>query len=173
MKRGEVADNIPYKLRATSGKYRAQFDLEVQGLGLTRSQWWLVVNIFHYPGINQKQLAEKVEINRSAAGAMLHKLEDKGWVVRRVDEANNRAFILELAPKVLPLLDKLFHLSEILIEESLSDLTAAEIATLHRALDKISGHLEKNTPSQSKTVAKLRKQLEKDFLAVGKPRASR
>ena len=156
-----LANNVAYKFQYLARQYRAQFDAEVEPLGLTRSQWWILVNVFHFRGINQKQLAESLGINRSAVGSMVHKLEHKGWIVRTPSSRGSRAFNLELSPNIQHYLDQLFVLSETLIEESLAELTPEEVTALHSAMGKISTHIAENTPSTSETVERLRNHLMK------------
>ena len=50
------------------------------------------------PGINQKDLAEKVHVRPQSLGEMLGKLEENGLIARKKDPADGRATLVELTP---------------------------------------------------------------------------
>ena len=58
-------------------------------------------------GINQKDLAQMLDIDKSAAGKLLHKLEEKKWITRKPDEKDGRAYNVFLTPKVHHLMEKI------------------------------------------------------------------
>ena len=91
-------------------------------LGLTRAQWRVLAQLRRRQGINQTALAEILEIETITLGRHIDRLADKGWVERRADPADRRAWRLYLDDKAQPVLDELRTLSEATRDEALEKL---------------------------------------------------
>ncbi|MEO0682967.1 MAG: MarR family transcriptional regulator, partial [Pseudomonadota bacterium] len=73
---------------------RAWFDVHARELGLTRSQWRVLVNLAPREGINQRALAEILELDVVTLSRHVDKLEAAGMVERRRDPEDRRAWRL-------------------------------------------------------------------------------
>ena len=52
-------DSLGYRIHDLARLIRKRFDEESRDLGVTNSQWRVLVNVFRQPGINQGTLAER------------------------------------------------------------------------------------------------------------------
>lgn len=87
----ESADrNIGFLLHDTARLMRIDYDRRMKRLGLTRSQWWVLNRLYFNEGITQTELSGLLEIERATLGRLLDRLEEKGWLERRMDPSDRR-----------------------------------------------------------------------------------
>lgn len=121
--------------------YRILLDRELQPLGLTRSQWWLLANLYHNDGINQKDLALVLDIGKSATGKLVYKLEEKGWIERRPDESDGRAYNVFLTSRIKPVVDKISDIGMQIVDQTLVDFSEQEIKKFMGLLTRLNNKL--------------------------------
>ena len=98
----------------------------------------LLVIISEYPdGVNQKQLAESAGINASSTSEVVARLEDDGYIVRKIDENDKRATILKLTEMGAVRAEEIRSEREGFLDEIFSKLTDEEKQTLSDILDKL------------------------------------
>lgn len=76
---------------------RKVFDRRMDSLGVTRSQWQVMVNLMGGEAMSQSELAERLEIEQPTLVRLLHRLEKAGLIERRVDEHDRRVKRVMLA----------------------------------------------------------------------------
>ncbi len=76
---------------------RKVFDRRMDSLGVTRSQWQVMVNLMGGEVMSQSELAERLEIEQPTLVRLLHRLEKAGLIERRVDEHDRRVKRVMLA----------------------------------------------------------------------------
>jgi DNA-binding MarR family transcriptional regulator len=76
-------------------------------LGVTTTQYGVLLILHHFEGLDQISLAKKVGLDRSTTGLVLKKLEQKGLVVRTNDPGDLRRKIIVLTARGERMLDKL------------------------------------------------------------------
>lgn len=69
------------------------------GIGLCIGQPKLLTYLSSHGPCMQRELAEYFEVDRAAVSRMLDSLEKGGFLVRRADESNRRAELVELTEK--------------------------------------------------------------------------
>ena len=62
----------------------------LEDLGINATQLHLLIEISNQCDINQEKISERCNINKGAVARSIKKLEDKGLVVREIDENNRR-----------------------------------------------------------------------------------
>jgi MarR family transcriptional regulator for hemolysin len=90
--------NLSFLLHDVSHRVSRVFDKQMDPLGLTRSQWGVLVYVARQPGIVQTQLAEKLEIGRMAVTGLIDRMELKGLVERKEDTDDRRIKRIFLSP---------------------------------------------------------------------------
>ncbi|AHJ63975.1 Transcriptional regulator, MarR family [Granulibacter bethesdensis] len=71
---------------------------------MTRAQWIMLLWLDQMPGISQKQLAEKLEVEPITVARLVDRLEQRGMVERRPDPSDRRIWRLHLLPAARPLI---------------------------------------------------------------------
>ena len=113
---------------------RKKFDQRARALGLSRSQWQVLVHLSRHEGINQSGLAEILEIENITLGRLIDRMEEAGWVERRSDPRDRRARLLYMTEKVAPVMERMFALAEETRNDALAGLLPAQRETLIDAL---------------------------------------
>lgn len=116
--------SLGFLLGDVSRLMRKRFDMRAAELGLTRAQWRVLARLRRREGINQKELAELLEIENITLTRHIDRLEAKGWVERRRDPSDRRAWNLYLNQEVRQILDKMRKLSEITRNEAMDGIPA-------------------------------------------------
>src|ERR687891_1833348 len=92
--------NFGFLVHDVARLMRVAYDRRARALGLTRSQWWVLNNLYFNEGITQSALADLLDVEKPTLGRLLDRLEVKGWVERRCDPADRRAKRLHLTGEV-------------------------------------------------------------------------
>lgn len=125
-----------YLLTDVARLYKTEFNRRFQPLfGLTQAQSRTLIHLGRHEGINQARLAELLEIQPITLARAIDRLETDGWVERRADPKDRRAFTLYLLPKAQPALDEIRDLALSLRAQTLDGLSLEERRDFVRALE--------------------------------------
>ena len=116
---------------------RKRFDKRARTLGLTRSQWLALAVLRRHPGINQAELADRLEVEPMTVARLVDRLEDAGWVERRADSKDRRSNRIYLTERVKSIVTHIRELGLQNRREALAGVTAEEHAVLITVLRKI------------------------------------
>ena len=133
--------SLGFLLNDASRLLRSRFDRRARGLGLTRAQWRVMMFLRRHEGARQGELASLLEVENVTLGRHIDRLEDSGWVERRRDPSDRRAWCLFLARKSRPILDKLALVLIETRETALSGFSQQERDTLVATLLRIKANL--------------------------------
>src|SRR5579863_9225176 len=120
---------------------RKKFDQRARALGLSRSQWQVLVHLSRHEGINQSGLAEILEIENITLARLIDRMEEAGWVERRPDRNDRRARLLFTTEKVAPVMEHVRAIAEELRNEALAGLPSGERERLLEMLVAVRGNL--------------------------------
>lgn len=132
---------VGFLLHDVSRLMRAEFDRRAHELGLTRAQWRVLVHLAPREGINQTALAEILELDAVTLGRHIDRLQRDGWIERRADPGDRRAWRLHVAEAVQPTLDRMSELAVETNAVALAGFAPDEHALLVRMLTQIKGNL--------------------------------
>ena len=118
--------NFGFILNDVSRLMRTTFDRRAKSIGLTRSQWWVLVHLYRRDGLVQAELAEILEIERPTLGRLLDRLENKGWLRRQADPKDRRVKRVYLTDEVKPAMKSLRRIAADLRQQVLAGLTKDE-----------------------------------------------
>jgi DNA-binding MarR family transcriptional regulator len=133
----ELADNPAFQITEVARLYRTTFDKKMQSMRLSRSHWWLISFLVYFEGSTQQELAEVMDIGKAGLGKLVDRLEAEGLAQRVPDPVDRRLNRVRLTPKAKPIASEIRRISEHTVATSTAGLTAAELATLHKLLNKI------------------------------------
>jgi MarR family transcriptional regulator for hemolysin len=116
---------------------RIAFDRAVGDLGVTRSQWMVIVVVARAPGATQRIIAEALEMTEAAAGRLIDRLCADGLLERRAKPDDRRAHCIYTTPAASPILAKLGKIGERNETWALAGLSVAEREQLDALLSRI------------------------------------
>jgi DNA-binding MarR family transcriptional regulator len=126
MFREDLSRNFGFLLNDVARLMRTVYDRRVKSLGLTRSQWWVLNHLYRNDGVTQTELADLLEIEKPTLGRLLDRLEAKGWVRRKDDASDRRAWRVYLTDEIAPAMRELRTVAAELRRDALAGLSAAE-----------------------------------------------
>lgn len=123
-----------YRVHELSRLISAHFDHLVAAHGITRAQWTAIMHASQNPGSTQSELAEIMQMGRAAAGKMLDRLEEKGWIERRPDASDNRVRRVFTRNEIAPLQDVIPAAAAQLYQDFYAGMTDGEVEQFHNTL---------------------------------------
>ncbi len=132
---------------------RKRFDRRARDIGLTKSQWIVLAHLARHEGIHQGGLADVLELEPATLARHLDRLEDTGWIERRADPSDRRAWRLHLTGKATPVLEKMGDLVEITTREALAGLSHEERERLQAQLLTIRANLTDRPEAETRAAA--------------------
>ena len=94
-----------YLLNDVTLLIRKHFDRRAVKFGLTRAQWRAVKVLYHREGLRQTELAEFLEMEPIAVGRVIDRLQAAGFVERRPDPKDRRAWRLHTTDQARGVVD--------------------------------------------------------------------
>lgn len=117
---------VGFLLHDVSRLLRKRFDRRARASGMTRAQWRVLVHLAPRQGINQSALADILELDNVTLGRHVDRLEATGWLERRPDPADRRAWHLHLTNRAKPILDRMETLAVKTQNEALAGIAPAD-----------------------------------------------
>lgn len=136
-----MSESLGFLLTDIARLMRRRFDDRARSSGASVAQWRVLKILERQEGLNQGQLADRIEVEPITLCRMIDRLEESGLVERRRDPADRRAWRIYLLPKSRPVLAELHVLAEELIEESLHGLDARQREELSSSLQTLRSNL--------------------------------
>jgi|SRR5579862_4515328 len=115
-----------FVLHETARLLTKRFDQRAKCLGLTRAQIQLLAYLVYHEGINQTGLADLLEIEPISLARLIDRMEQTGWVVRRPDPKDRRAWQLFVTDKLKPVFAKMVEIGQEVRAEALAGFSAEE-----------------------------------------------
>ncbi|WP_036258500.1 MarR family transcriptional regulator [Mesorhizobium sp. WSM3224] len=116
--------NISFVLHDVARLLRKRFEQRSRAFGLTRAQWQVLAYLSLHEGIHQNKLADLIEIMPITLARLLDKMEARGFIERRPDPADRRAWLLYLTLKAHPLIEVMRSNGQKTREEAFTGLSA-------------------------------------------------
>jgi DNA-binding MarR family transcriptional regulator len=113
---------------------RRDFDRRAAVLGATRAQWRVLAKLSRCDGQRQIELAEALDVEPISLCRMVDRLEEAGFVERRRDEEDRRAWRIHLTPKAAPVIDEIEKQVDIFQTDMLHGVSDEDRATASRVL---------------------------------------
>lgn len=89
--------------------FRRNFNRRVsEQYGITQAQWQILFHLTMNEGVKQAQIAYALEMQPISVARLIDRMEVSGWVERRPDPDDRRAFNVFLTDNADGLLEKLF-----------------------------------------------------------------
>jgi DNA-binding MarR family transcriptional regulator len=143
--------SIGFLLSDVARLLRRVYDRRVEHLGLTRSQWRVLVHLYRREGCSQTELASILEIEKPTLGGLIDRLEANGWVARRADPGDLRAKRIVLTERVRPVIEDMERLANEVHVEALAGVSADDSAKLLQTLFAMKSNLLRIVVEEART----------------------
>lgn len=146
-----MSDTLGFLISDVARLMRRRFDERARDSGSSVTQWRTLKIVARHPGINQGKLAELLEVEPITACRMIDRLEEAGFVERRRDPADRRAWQIHVTDRADPVLASFHVLAGEMIEEALQGLSARQREELIASLSVVRSNLS-NAPESKEAV---------------------
>lgn len=133
----DLDECVAFITNKASKKMADAFNERLLALGITRVQWIALYYLGKYEGVNQKELAEMMNIKTSTAARLIDRMEREGLVLRLNDPKDRRAAKLVLTEKGRELREKLLPEGEKMSKIFAKGITDEELKVFKRVLAKM------------------------------------
>lgn len=137
-----MEDTLSYLLRSVGMKYRYYVHNVLGEARWGVSQDLAIYHIAQNKKLNQKDLANKLNITPASVSIIVHQMESEGLLIIIPDEKDGRQFNLLLTEKGQSLVSKVRNSWSKIQEEITNGLHKSEKATLLRLLHKVEKNLD-------------------------------
>jgi MarR family transcriptional regulator for hemolysin len=136
-----------FLLKDVGRLYAKKFDQRVRCLGVTLAQCRVLGNLGRNEGISQAELAEAMDMEAITVARLLDRMAAAGWVERRPDPTDRRAYRLFLTEKVRPIYAEILATAEEVHGEALRGLSPHQVDSLIALLDLVQTNLSDRVPA--------------------------
>ncbi|HET6553691.1 MAG TPA: MarR family transcriptional regulator [Dyella sp.] len=131
-----------YLLNDVTLLFRKHFDRRAVKFGLTRAQWRATKMLYHREGLRQTELAELLEMEPIAVGRVIDRLQASGFVERRPDPKDRRAWRLYVTDQARGVIADMEEIALGLRKDATRGITVAEMQQAMDTLNRIKENLQ-------------------------------
>ena len=131
-----------YLLNDVTLLFRKHFDRRAVKFGLTRAQWRATKMVYHREGLRQNELAEYLEMEPIAVGRVIDRLQAAGFVERRPDPADRRAWRLYSTEQARGVIDDMELIARGLRRDATVGIHRSEMEQMMAVLNQIKENLQ-------------------------------
>jgi len=131
-----------YLLNDVTLLFRKHFDRRAVQFGLTRAQWRATKMLYHRPGLRQTELAEFLEMEPIAVGRVIDRLQAAGFVERRPDPKDRRAWRLHTTEQAHEVVGDMERIARDLRRDATVGIAHDDMAHMIAVLNRIKENLQ-------------------------------
>ncbi len=137
-------EDVPfgYLLSDVTLLFRKHFDRRAVRFGLTRAQWRAIKMLHHREDLRQNELAEFLEMEPIAVGRVIDRLQAAGFVERRPDPRDRRAWRLHLTEQAHRVMDDMQEISRGLRRDATQGISAQDLEQALAVIGRIKDNLQ-------------------------------
>lgn len=113
------------------------FDAKLKPYDMTMSQGWVLVHLWREDGLNQSELAERMDVATVTTSKLIDRLEARGFVERRADPVDRRSNKIYGTEQGVALVKVLTQIVYEVDEIANADISEKELATTLKTLMKM------------------------------------
>ncbi len=137
----DFKQSIGYSVAMTNRVLRKALDAELGRYGITFSQWQVLAGLALEGEASQVRLAELIGVEGPTLVRILDRMEQKGWIRRRVSSRDRRQKIISPTGKVEGVWKMMTECAHGVRNGAVKGISSKEIANLQRILKKIRENL--------------------------------
>ncbi len=131
-----------YLLNDVTLLFRKHFDRRAVKFGLTRAQWRATKMLHHREGLRQTELADLLEMEPIAVGRVIDRLQAAGFVERRPDPHDRRAWRLYVTEQARVIVGDMELIARDLRKDASRGIAYEELAQALDVLNRIKENLQ-------------------------------
>ncbi len=139
----QLDNSLGFILSRTSTRMKNHLLHSFKAHDVTPEQWAVLNRLWDREEVSPKELAELTSKDQPTTVRILTKLEKKGFITRKVNPDDNRAFLISLTNEGRELKDKLIPLALEILDKALKDIDKKQVEEAIVTLNKIYANLER------------------------------
>ena len=112
------------------------------GIDMTAEQWGAILVLLNGDAITQKELGEKLFLEKSSVSRLLDGLERRDWIVRTKDPKDSRQKLITPTPKVLETAERCAIIATTVLEDAQHGMSEEEQLVCRSFLSRIIANLD-------------------------------
>ncbi len=129
-----LENQLCFPLYACAKEVVRQYREPLEKLGLTYTQYVVMMAFWEFGGMSEKELGEKVRLDSGTLAPLLKRLEKQGYVRRERPEGNERLLLITLTEAGEALKEEAVRVPEAM--KGCIDLPEGELCELKKLLDR-------------------------------------
>lgn len=146
---GKDDNSLGALLHDVAHQLRVVIDREVAPYNLTRAKWVALGMLDRKEGLTQTELAQQLELGDATIGRLIDRLEEHGFIERRLDPSDRRSNRVYIKQSARPLLEELESVAADVRMIALKSLSRADQVQLIAYLGIIKENLGKSLCQKS------------------------
>ena len=142
MKKFQYENSVGYVVYSASKAFQKAFDLQLRdktGITLTQSKVIFALNMFS--GLTQRELADKIGVETPSLVPIIDKMEEDGYLKRKLDSKDRRLKRIYTTPKTDALWDSMMECGLQIRKVSLNKVSEQEVKSVLDTLQRITENL--------------------------------
>ncbi|AHX11892.1 MarR family transcriptional regulator [Dyella jiangningensis] len=131
-----------YLLSDVTLLFRKHFDRRAVKFGLTRAQWRATKMLYYREGLRQTELAEQLEMEPIAVGRVIDRLQAAGFVERRPDPKDRRAWRLYVTDQARSVIADMEEIAVGLRKDATRGISVPELQQALGVLNRMKDNLQ-------------------------------
>ena len=137
----DFKESIGYSVAMANRALRKALDAELGHYGITFSQWQVLASLALEGETSQVKLAELIGVEGPTLVRILDRMEQKGWIKRKVSSRDRRQKLISPTKKVEGVWRKMTECAHGVRRGAVNGISSKDIAKLRRLLEKIRENL--------------------------------
>lgn len=135
--------SIGFRFGNMARKMSSLFAGKLKPYGITPEQWTVLYQVHLQEGINQKELALRSGKDQPSITRILDVLDKKGFIQRKPDPGDRRAYLIYATPSVQQIMDQTVPLELSLNDELVAGITDEQLAALDHIMKQINHNIDR------------------------------
>lgn len=142
MKKFDYENSLGFVVYSASKTFQKAFDLELRNkIGITLTQSKVIFSLYLHSGLTQREIADKIGIESPSLVPIIDKMEEDGYVQRKLDVQDRRIKRIYTTSKSDSLWDSMMECATHLRKIYVKDVSEQEIQSALYVIKKITGNL--------------------------------
>ena len=142
MKKFDYENSVGFVVYSASKTYQKAFDLELRNkIGITITQSKVIFALYMHSGLTQRELADKIGVETPTLVPIIDKMEEDGYVKRKLDSEDRRLKRIYTTLKTDALWDSMMECVSQIRKVSLKEVSEQEVKSVLGVIKKITENL--------------------------------